>query len=76
MNCKIMRLDFRKIQNGCNTRVEENAFNTLSDFLNGNITGNAFDRERQIKAYSEIAANNDGTSGEKIYRFVSDKLLR
>ena len=55
---------------------QENAFNTLPDFLNGNITGNAFNRERQIKAYSDIAANNDGTSGEKIYRFVSDKLLR
>ena len=55
---------------------QENAFTTLPDFLNGNITGNAFNRERQIKAYSDIAANNDGTSGEKIYRFVSDKLLR
>lgn len=49
---------------------EENAFNSLPDFLDGNIRGQAFDRERQIRAYQEIAANNDGTCGEKIYQTI------
>lgn len=53
---------------------EENAFNSLEDFLDGNITGNAFDRERQMRAFCGIAANHDGTSGEKIYEFVKGKL--
>jgi hypothetical protein len=53
---------------------EENAFNTLSDFLEDNITGDTFDKEYQIKAYEEIAANNDGTSGEKIHKFIKGKL--
>ena len=53
---------------------EENAFNSLTDFLDGNVRGNAFDRERQIKAYGTIAANHDGTSGEKIYKYMSEQL--
>ena len=52
----------------------ENAFNSLPDFLDGNIIGGVFDRDRQIRAYGEIAANYDGTSGDKIYEFVRDKL--
>ena len=53
---------------------EENAFNSLTDFLDGNVRGNAFDKERQIKAYGTIAANHDGTSGEKIYKYMSEQL--
>ncbi len=53
---------------------EENAFNTLSDFLDGNIKGHTFDRDRQIRAYSKVAANNDGTCGEKTHRFVCGRL--
>ena len=52
----------------------ENAFNSLTDFLDGNITGAPFDRERQLSAYGSIAANHDGTCGEKIHRFVREKL--
>ena len=48
----------------------ENEWNSLEDFLNGTIWGNEFDRSRQIKDYAEIAANPDGTSGEKIYQFM------
>ena len=54
----------------------ENAFNSLPDFLDGNITGHAFDRQSQLDAYSLIAANHDGTSGEKIYGFMKEKLGR
>lgn len=55
---------------------QENAFNTLPDFLNGSITGNVFDRDRQIRAYGEIAANHDGTCGEKVYQSMKDRLLQ
>ncbi len=52
----------------------EGAFNSLADFLDGNITGHAFDKQSQLKAYGSVAANHDGTSGEKVYRFVQEKL--
>lgn len=48
----------------------ENAFNSLRDFLDENITGARFDKEKQIEAFGTITANHDGTSGEKIHRFV------
>lgn len=51
----------------------ENYFNSLPDFLDGNITGGSFDRDRQLRAYGEIAVNYDGTSGEKIHEFVRGK---
>lgn len=51
----------------------ENAFNSLPVFLENKIFGRQFDRNRAIKAYGEIAANIDGTSGAKIYQFAHDK---
>ena len=53
---------------------KEDAFNCLTDFLDGNVSGAAFDRERQLRAYEKIAANYDGTCGEKVHRFVKDVL--
>ncbi|SDM73937.1 hypothetical protein [Paenibacillus jilunlii] len=53
---------------------EESVFNTLSDFLEENITGNAFNKENQIAAYGEIAANNDGTCGKKVHEFIKEHL--
>ncbi|MCH5261312.1 MAG: hypothetical protein J1F42_00200 [Lachnospiraceae bacterium] len=58
------------MQYGC----MEDSFNSLSDFLENRITGNPFDRDRAIQAFGEIAANVDGTSGNKIYEFVCGKL--
>lgn len=55
---------------------EENAFNTLTDLLEGTLIGNAFDRERQVQAYNKIAANNDGTCGEKIHQFMCRRLMK
>lgn len=55
---------------------EENAFNSLPDFLDGNITGNKFDKERQIKSFGTIAANHDGSCGEKIYHYMCESLAR
>lgn len=48
----------------------EGAFHSLPDFLEQRVMGKPFDREKQIHAYQEIASNNDGTCGEKIYQFV------
>ncbi|MCI9142615.1 MAG: hypothetical protein HFH87_08345 [Lachnospiraceae bacterium] len=53
---------------------EENAFQTLEDFLDGKLKGAPFDRERQLRAYEKIAANNDGTCGEKLHRFVCARM--
>ena len=50
---------------GCN----EDAFNSLKDFVDDNISGNKFDKEKQLAAYETIAANL-GYSGEKIYDFI------
>lgn len=48
----------------------ENAFNSIRDFLDGRITGEPFDRNRQIEAYQAIASNNDGTCGAKVHEFM------
>lgn len=55
--------------------LNENAFNSLKDLLDGNITGNRFDRERQLRAFSKVNANTDGTCGRNIYSFVKGKIL-
>ncbi len=54
---------------------QENAFNSLPDFLDGNIAGNQFDKDKAVRAYETIAANSDGRSGEKIYQYIYNKLL-
>lgn len=53
---------------------EENAFNSLADFLEGNITGEPFNKKKQVAAYGEIIANNDGTCGEKVHEFIIEQL--
>lgn len=55
---------------------EENFFNSLKHFLDGDICGESFDKERQLKAYREITANYDGSCGEKVHRFVCRSLER
>lgn len=55
--------------------LNENAFNSLKDLLDGNITGNRFDRERQLRAFSKVNANTDGTCGRNIYDFVKGKII-
>lgn len=54
---------------------QENAFNSLPDFLSENITGSDFEKARQIRSYGKNAANNDGTCGEKVYEYARNKLL-
>ena len=54
--------------------LDENAFNSLKDFLDDNITGHPFDRERQIRAFSRINADTQGTCGRNVYNFVKGKV--
>ncbi|MCM1154922.1 MAG: hypothetical protein NC392_06110 [Roseburia sp.] len=51
----------------------ESVFNSLKDLLDGNISGGQFDRERQIESYGEIAANNDGSCGQKVHEFIKSR---
>lgn len=53
---------------------EENALNSLSDFLNSTIKGEEFSKERQIRAFGTIAENHDGTCGKHIYQFVKNRM--
>ena len=50
--------------------LSENAFHSLKDFLDGIITGNPYDRERQLRAFSKINADTEGRCGERVHRFV------
>lgn len=52
----------------------ENAFQTLPDFIEGKLPGEPHDKDRQIRAYSEVAMNVDGSAGQKTYQFVMEKL--
>ncbi len=49
----------------------ENSFNSLGRFLDGEIAGGQFDREKQLAAYSEIAANYDGSCGRKVHEYIN-----
>ncbi len=53
----------------------ENAFNSLKDLLDDNITGKPFDRERQLKAFSKINADTEGTCGRNVYNFVKGQII-
>lgn len=54
--------------------MEENSFHSLRDFLDGTLVGSPFDRAAQIHAYSQIAANSDGTCGERVHAFACHKV--
>lgn len=51
----------------------ENSFNTLKDLLDDNITGNQFDKERQLKAFEKINASTEGNCGELVYKYLCTK---
>ena len=50
----------------------ESYFNLLTNFLDGNLEGNRFDRSIQLEAYQKIIFNNQGNCGEKIYGFTKE----
>lgn len=53
----------------------ENYFNTLDQFIGGSVTGQPFDRERQLRAYRKISGNTDGTCGIHIHRCIVEKVM-
>lgn len=53
---------------------EEDAFHTLSDFLQGTLPGKPYDLERARHEFAQIAVNSDGTCGEKVYAFIRGKI--
>lgn len=53
----------------------ENRFNSLQDLLDDKIAGNPFDRERQLRAFSRLNVDTEGTCGQKIYAYVKGKSL-
>ncbi len=52
----------------------ENAFNSLGRFLDGEITGGQFDRQKQLAAYSEITVNYDGSCGRKVHEYINGQI--
>lgn len=58
------------------TSCEEDAFHTLTDFLQGTLPGQPFDQERAFHEFAQIAANSDGTCGEKTYTFIRNQLAK
>ncbi len=48
----------------------EGVFHSLPDFLEGRIRGNAFDRECAMQSFRKVAANPDGTCGEKTFDYI------
>ena len=54
--------------------LNENAFNSLKDLLDDTITGNRFDKEKQLRAFERININTDGTCGKSILNFIKPKL--
>lgn len=54
---------------------DENSCVSLSDFLNGKISGKPFDKNKQILYFNQIAANNDGTCGIKTHNYIKHKVL-
>ncbi len=52
----------------------ENSFHTLKDFLDDSVSGNVFEKEKQIRSYEEINASCDGDCGRKVHEVVRRNL--
>lgn len=53
----------------------ENAFNSLPDFLNDAISGNAFSREAQLRSFAEVNASCDGMCGQRVHEQIKAMLI-
>lgn len=65
---------FAKLAKEMPYALQESAFNSLQDFVEGRITGNRFDRCKQMEIFSKINANMDGTCGKNVYAFLKERL--
>ena len=52
----------------------EGALSSLEQLLNDELPGKKFDKEIQLKAYEKFNASPNGNSGEKIYKFIKEKM--
>lgn len=52
----------------------ETQLNSLDDFLDGNIAGQPFDKERQLEAFRRITADFNGRCGERTHEFVKRRV--
>lgn len=50
----------------------ENALNSLDDFINDNMKYNNHDLKKQLEYFKRISNNCDGTAGEKIYNYIKN----
>lgn len=55
--------------------LKENALNSLKDLLDDKITGNLFDRERQLRDFARVNADTEGTCGQNVYLYVKGKIV-
>ena len=53
----------------------ETPWNTLDNFVSGEIRGESFDRQHQRKSFARYNANFDGNCGEHIYGYLKDKMV-
>jgi hypothetical protein len=48
----------------------EDLFNTLVDLIDNNIHGHQFDKEEQLREYTQVNASPAGDCGEKVYEYL------
>ncbi len=68
-------IGFGKSTIGLPYSCRESALNSLENFLNDSLTGNQFNKEKQLTEFRKIAANSDGSCGSKIHQYSMQKHL-
>lgn len=51
----------------------EDSFNSLKDLLDDTITGERFDKKRQLAAFARINAGTEGNCGQQVYDYLCKK---
>ena len=54
----------------------ENSFHSLKDFLDDSVSGNVFEKEKQIRSYKEINASCKGDCGKRVHERIGKELRR
>lgn len=78
-----IEFDYRELENAQAGFMEESewiqyccresSFHTLKDLLDNHITGNRFDKDRQLKAFAKVNASTEGNCGTLVYRYLCTK---
>ena len=53
---------------------KESAFNTLEDFIDDNITGQQFDKSKQLNSFRLISADYEGNCGNKVHEYIKREI--